>query len=247
MQSDREPNQQDTVVRSEADYKAAFKQLAERSQDFLKKADIGAPPTTENRISTLVETGRTTAQEIVEAAESARTIVDPKVIELIKDFLAYKKEHGTEKEKELYEKMTPEAFIERLLTKRPVVFMGDTDDYILRNGERGSGGFEKIGTDQEVPPLVLADYISYEEMEISALLSVSEKTFFINRGDRGNHGVPGEEGSYEKRGFYIGQVGARFEKPGVMEWKYCVITEEQNTREKGYGAPTRRRKVIACR
>ena len=30
-------------------------------------------------------------------------------------------------------------------------------------------------------------------------------------------------------------VGARFEKPGVMEWPHMIITPEQNTAANGYG------------
>ena len=54
----------------------------------------------------------------------------------------------------------------------------------------GSGGFEAIGTDGE-QELKLADLQSYDEMQLSALLSVSVPTLFMNKGDRDNFGNPG--------------------------------------------------------
>ena len=54
----------------------------------------------------------------------------------------------------------------------------------------GAGGFEAIGTDGE-HELKLADLQSYDEMQLSALLSVSVPTLFMNAADRNNHGDPG--------------------------------------------------------
>ena len=34
----------------------------------------------------------------------------------------------------------------------------------------------------------------------------------------------------------MGLVGARFERPGVMEWAHMVVTPTQNTEANGYGA-----------
>ena len=34
---------------------------------------------------------------------------------------------------------------------------------------------------------------------------------------------------------YVGCVGARFEKPGYMEWQHMVVTESQNSEANGYG------------
>eukprot|EP01083_Nonionella_stella_P301494 1034595_1 len=41
---------------------------------------------------------------------------------------------------------------------------------------------------------------------------------------------------YPLEGIYMGLVGARFEKPGIMEHSLMIITPEQNTTENGYGA-----------
>ena len=103
--------------------------------------------------------------------------------------------------------MDEDEFINRLITKRPLMFMTERDQYLLRNGKRGSGGFEIIGTDTECAPLVLEDYLSYDEMQIAALIGVSSPTYFINNGSRTNKAVPGVPGSYQETGVYVGLVG----------------------------------------
>lgn len=70
---------------------------------------------------------------------------------------------------------------------------------------------------------------------IAALLGVSVRTHFINNGARENGGKLDKTGTYVKDGVYVGLVGARFERPNLMEWKHMIITKEQNTVENGYG------------
>ena len=41
------------------------------------------------------------------------------------------------------------------------------------------------------------------------------------------------------QGIYVGSVGARFERPGLMEWAHMCVTAEQNTPENGYGLSAR--------
>ncbi len=50
----------------------------------------------------------------------------------------------------------------------------------------GYGGFEAIGTETEQHPLVLQDLMSYDEIQIAALIGLSGPTFFINTGSRGS-------------------------------------------------------------
>ncbi len=146
------------------------------------------------------------------------------------EFLQYKKNYGSSIEKNLYHAMSRRDFINRLLVKRPLMFMTEADQYLLRDGKRGSGGFELTGKEEEEYPLILQDYLSYDEMAIAALIGVSVPTMFINSGSRTNKAQIGESGTYEEKGIYTGLVGARFEKPG-----YMIITPEQNTAENGYG------------
>ena len=156
---------------------------------------------------------------------------------LMTRFLEIKSRYGSKVEQDLYKKMTLSGLITRLLTQRPLVFYNHSDSYLLKTGSGGAGGFETIGTAQEQPPLILRDLLSYDEMQLSALLGVSVPTHFINKGHRQNRGKPGKPGTFEPKGIYTGLVGARFERPGLMEWQHIIISADQNTPQNGYGPP----------
>lgn len=180
-------------------------------------------PTVDNRIATIAGKDRAKQRTIVKQARETRPVLHKKVIDLINAFLKHKKEHGTEIEKKFYQNMNdPLVFIDRLLCKRPFTFIDKDDSYLLRNGKRDSGGFEDIGTDKELKPLVLKNYLSYDEMQISALIGVSGPTYFINNGARDNGGKKSNNDDYQETGIYVGLVGARFEKENLMEAQYIL-------------------------
>ena len=78
----------------------------------------------------------------------------------------------------------------------------------------------------------------YDEMALSALLSMCAPSVFINDGARDNRArVEKDTSSYEKYGIVLGQVGARFEREGQMEARHMVVTRTQNTTANGYGPP----------
>ena len=62
--------------------------------------------------------------------------------------------------------------------------------------------------------------MGYDEIAISALVSVGGPTQFLNTGDRYNCGRLDEEGTFVPHGVYVGCVGARFERPNRMEWQH---------------------------
>lgn len=72
--------------------------------------------------------------------------------------------------------------------------MCHSDSYLLRNGYNDNGGWELIGTEDEnkvtkydVSPEKkpkLAEYMSYDELIISAMCGISSPTHFINCGSR---------------------------------------------------------------
>lgn len=168
-------------------------------------------------------------------AATTRTLVPAKIRALMDDFLRIKLARGSEVEKRLYTGMTVTQLVGRLIAKRPLMFMCATDTFLLKDGGSGAGGFEAIGTDGE-HELKLADLQSYDEMQLSALLSVSVPTLFMNAADRNNHGDPGVPGRFVRNGVIVGQVGTRFEREGAMEWRHLLVTQKQNTAENGYGA-----------
>jgi hypothetical protein len=118
-------------------------------------------------------------------------------------------------------------------------------------GEAGGGGGGSDGDGggaTSVPSgakLGLHNTLSYDELALSALVGLSCPTAFINAGDRGNLARPApataagaganDAVAFEAEGVYVGLVGARFERPGRMEWAHMVVSKEQNTAVNGYG------------
>jgi len=243
--------QEENAERSKSTQIMSFDELVKKSDVF--NNTIRKFPTTTNLIKNIAGSDKTKKERITQQAAGVRVIMHAKVRDqLIPDFLAYKKAKGSDIEKAFYQNMSVEAFINRLLINRPLTFYTEHDSYLLRDGKTkgagsidyfGIGGgnlhFEAVGTDKEIAPLVLKDYLSYDEMQISALIGVSVPTYFINDGDRGNIAVVGYGGKpYQEEGIHVGLVGARFEKPGLMEWQHMMIAGTQNTKEKGYGTDT---------
>jgi len=213
-----------------------FETLVKKSASF---NSVTRFPKQTNRIAAIAGNNQSVQAVITEQANAVRPLLHKNVMKLIEDFLNCKKYFGSVAEKKLYAGMTEWDFIDRLLVKRPLMFMNECDQYLLKDGQSGHGDFELIGTVLEKAPLVLTNYLSYEEMQIAAFLGVSTPTYFINNGSRFNRAVPGIPGSYQEQGVYVGLVGARFEKPGYMEWQHMIVTPEQNMWRYGYGEPRR--------
>ncbi|XP_076060688.1 uncharacterized protein LOC143036808 [Oratosquilla oratoria] len=205
-------------------------------EEFVKKSDSFLPhfPRDTARVRTLLK--KCWKKETLEQkVNSAYPLVHERVLNLAAEFIHYKKQNGSSIERKLYAEMDLVSFFDRLLKKRPYVFYTANDRYMLRNEEIGDGGFEKIGTESEDHTLCMQDYLTYDEMKISALVSVSSMSCFINDGSRHNKGVEFKDGKFEKEGVIIGAVGARLKKKSVMEWQDCIITREQNSECSGYG------------
>ena len=148
------------------------------------------------------------AAEWVEHINGVTPIVAEPLLKLVDKVLAIKCEFGSDVEKSLYVGMTRDDLITRTLTKRPLTFWLESDAWKLKSGEEGRMGFDSVGTDEEAGALKLADYMSYDEIAIAALVSISVPTHFMNSGGRGNRGKQGDEGSYVSKGVYTACVGA---------------------------------------
>lgn len=154
---------------------------------------------------------------------------------LFRAFLEIKREKGSLVEQRLYANMDECGLMTRLMLKRPQVFMNANDQWLLRTLQQGAGRWDTVGTDYEQAPLVLDDYLSYDEIALSALCGASGRTYFINSGDRHNCGR--RRYDCEPEGIYVGLVGCRFERENFMEWRHMVVTPEQNRLDQGYGSP----------
>nr|XP_022921136.1 uncharacterized protein LOC111429459 isoform X2 [Onthophagus taurus]XP_022921137.1 uncharacterized protein LOC111429459 isoform X2 [Onthophagus taurus]XP_022921138.1 uncharacterized protein LOC111429459 isoform X2 [Onthophagus taurus]XP_022921139.1 uncharacterized protein LOC111429459 isoform X2 [Onthophagus taurus] len=167
---------------------------------------------------------------------SAYPLIHEATLYLYQAFLNHKRQYGNDIEKELYLNMNVVDLVERFLKKRAVYFVGQQDKWMLINKSRGFGNFESVGTTNEIGELVLANCLSYDEIKLSALMSISSYTYFINDGNRMNDGIPSEDKSnIEENGVIIGLIGPRLEKENVMEYQDVVMDIRQNVESNGYG------------
>lgn len=167
---------------------------------------------------------------------SAYPVIHESVLKLCCDFLLFKRQHGSNKEQQYYKNKNVMDLINRLLSKRPAVFVGPYDKYLLLDGTLGGGSWENIGTDHEKPPLILENYLSYDELKISSLVSISSYTHFINRGHRNNSGIyEGDRSGIEEEGIIIGIVGPRLHKTNAVENQEIVFSKKSHTKENGFG------------
>jgi len=238
-----------------------------------------------NRVRALVATGAASAEEVAKFAAGVHSIIHPEVSELCREYLEQRKYNGTEIERRVFTAMDLSAFLERLLTKRPFMFMGASDAWVLRDGSMGYGFWEELhhcdpeplpwveapwgrgmhwaraldsttdgnlkvrweydGQEATVPvsqvtwhgrplQLTMDQYLSYPELQLSALLSVVVPTHFVNDGKRDNYARSADD-KHERTGIYVAQVGCRFKKQGVQEYELLLATPYQNTLDNGFG------------
>jgi len=267
---------------------STYAELVNASKAFFEAPSLDtqgkALPDT-NRIQSLVDKELVKLEEVEEDAAAVHPLCHPDAVELCRQYLEQRQSCGTDVEQRVLKDMTLEGFLERLLTKRPLMFMGSKDAWILRDGSQGCGFWEDVhisdpelepwvqapwgerlhwaqvigvaasgnvrirwhydGSEQDVsigqvswygrpPQLTMEHYLSYPEIQLSALLSVVVPTVWINDGARDNAAIFGV-GGFVRRGTYVAQVGCRLKKPLVQEYELLIATREQNTAENGYG------------
>ena len=207
--------------------------LKQKSDEFARRNKFGCNST---RCVELEKRGFT-EEELLANANSAYPIIHHKVYDLLIKFLELKQRVGSKVEKDIYKEISIAGLIDRLMAKRPLVFAGLLDTYVLRDqgegewveGKHAADVWHSVGTDQERGPLVMADYLTYDECKLAALLGASTFTVTANKGDRRNAGVwAGDEEDRERRGVIVGLVGPRMNKVGAMECQEMRVMEEQN-------------------
>jgi hypothetical protein len=106
---------------------------------------------TENRVKALVAAGVVFGDEVAECAAAVRPLCHPEVMALCCAYLKQRQHYGTEIERLVYEGMDISSFLERLLTKRPLMFMGTYDSWVLRDGSNGYGFWEDLHNNNPLP------------------------------------------------------------------------------------------------
>jgi hypothetical protein len=214
----------------------SFDQLVENIRNFNRPL-----PTKANRITSIVSRSPdpvAAKSQILSDAQNTRVILHWRLLLLIDDYLKIKLKSGSSIEQELYRGMTWEDLIKRLIVKRPLSFMCANDDTMGRDGayiRDAERLWPLVGTANEEKPLVLSEYLSYDEIAIGALLGVSSPTYFINSGGRNNLAKISKAGTFTERGVYVGMVGARFEKSDQMESRFMICDVDHWTPRRGYG------------
>jgi len=216
--------------------------LIENSQIF---ENICPFPISTNRIKSIIAESPEIEQKIESFAKNTKIIAPANVKSLIGKFLAIKLAFGNPKEKALYADMSVEQFIRRLIEKRPLCFATYYDQFgvpwdftMLRDKTQSyvpsnDDPWTLVGTNEE-DQIKIEEYLTYDEMQISALLGVSVPTLFINNGSRDNAGQPMKKGTFNPEGVFVGLVGPRFQKRGLMESQHILVQPEYNT-DKCYG------------
>ena len=209
--------------------------LKQKSDEFSRRNKFGC----ESTKCVELEKRGFTEEELLANANSAYPIIHHRVYDLMNKFLDMKRNVGSKVEKDIYKEVSIESFIDRLVSKRPLVFVGALDTYVLRDqgegewveGKMGADVWHTIGTDKEKEPLVMADYLTYDECKLAALVGASTFTVTANKGGRKNSGVwAGDEEDWERRGLIVGLVGPRMHKEGAMECQEMRVMEEQNSK-----------------
>jgi len=218
-------------------------ELVAKSEEFTRNI---RQPTHDNWVRNILmsqptEEDRTKMAHMIECqVRRCRTIVHHSLWPLIEEFLKIKRESGTTKEKKLYAEMTADDFIKRTMTKRPLYFFGSSDSTLLRDGTSPPCGdwshVAKDDDEDEPRQISIENYMTYDEIQISALIGASCPCFFINEGGRTNHGKASRNARFPLEGVYVGLVGARFEKQQYMESQYILVRQKENTAEKFFGA-----------
>jgi len=204
-----EPSFESQPPRTLSEDEKYYNHLCDLSDDFANK--FIEFKTESNRMKVIGQDNLAKKLEIVKHAKHTRVIIHAKLRGLIEGFILHKRQYGTTKEKDLFhDKYTFEDFVCRCLLKRPLVFFGGNDVTILRDGSMPNPkDWTTVGTENEAS-ITLEDYMTYDEIAISALIGVSVPTFFINPGGRYNGGNPDDP--KQDYGIYIALTGARFEK-----------------------------------
>eukprot|EP00936_MAST-01D_sp_MAST-1D-sp1_P002043 g2043.t1 len=203
--------------------------------------------------------------EVLAHANSTRPIAMDAVQGLLIDFLQQKLRYGTDAERTTYAAFVPHdagkgadvvacdlsSFVTRLMTSRPLMFLGRRDQYMLKDGSRGFGGFELVGSERDAVllkgKLALEHLLSFDEIAVASLIGLSGLTHFFNDGKPNNCGELGIPGSFERTGVYTSVSAPRFDHEGLLDWQHIVVSPSQNTTENGYGAQTDPNAVAALR
>lgn len=175
-----------------------------------------------------VVNSKRTEERMMTMARETRPFLDIEVWNLLDDYMDFmRKLQGIEGEnyRVVYKDFNRHDLVKRLLFKRPIVFYGPSDRFLLRRDERNKmteGKNEFINVVKNLDKVsdsspYLKEYISYDENLLSSLIGMSTPTFYFSIGGKGKTSMP-----YIDEGILCGLVGARNSKPNFMEHRFTL-------------------------
>ena len=151
------------------------KELLSRSRAFERSIRRGRP-TSNNWCESLVRKGRCSEEEVASMAAETRPLVHEDALPAMEGFLRFKRQAGTEAERQLYAGMDLPGLVDRLLGSRPLSFVGACDSYTDKDGRHGAGDWERVAGDGKR----IREYMTYDEIKLAALLQGSSTVAPIN-------------------------------------------------------------------
>lgn len=229
---------------NQTDIEATFEDIKTRWESFISRFETLAPDVFELKFNVfhhLVAETRT-KESLVEMAQATRPFIAKEIWNLLDQFMIFMKNMpGIEGEnyRAVYDNMTATGLVRRLLTKRPYVFLEETDSNVLRENpltlrsgkEKWNNVARTLEQGQAGWPY-LREYISYDEMVLSALVNMSTPTYFVSDGSlRSTSERPRRP--FVMQGILCGLVGARLEKNGFMEHRFVFPRDENDSKFDG--------------
>lgn len=199
-----------------------------RYENFISYLDENIQNIKENVFYHMVDENRT-KEKLINMARETRSFMAKEIWDLLDDYMDFLRNIPSiegNNYKAIYQNFSREDFVKRLLFKRPLVFVGGHDHFLMRNhgqkrirqGECASQVAKILDPLSELVPY-LREYISYDENLLSSLIGMSTPTFYINIGS-GRPMTKDPQKPYIEEGILCGLVGARNEKAGFMENRY---------------------------
>ncbi|QQR63048.1 DUF4804 domain-containing protein [bacterium] len=199
-----------------------------------------------NQIRTLLAKNKNSdviKQDIASFAQTAILFAPAKLKKLASDFLALKKDYGTEIEKRYYQAFKNELdFLKALVKKRYWYFKQvELESLFTLNTNKvfkllhKSTGYQLSGIGQNFNVDNIENTLTPDEMKIVSLISSFSQTHFINDGNYCTKKTDELASEHIFKGWVASQAGAHFNIINFCEWQDIIITVDQNTQENGYG------------
>ncbi|KAL7035170.1 hypothetical protein ACKWTF_008254 [Chironomus riparius] len=203
-----------------------FEEMKIRYQQFIKPLPEKVKNIKHNVFYNAINSNRT-EEKMSNMARETRPFLAKEIWNMLDDYMDFMRNLSRiegENYRAIYKDLTRHELIKRLIFKRPVVFYGPPDRFLLRcEGNKmmeGKNDFKNVAKNldkiSDSSPY-LREYISYDENLLSSLIGMSTPTYYFSIGGKGKARLP-----FIDEGILCGIVGARNSKPNFMEHRFTL-------------------------